>query len=323
MLDLFFSLLTLDPLKHYGICDASAAVPYGETSFYVGNDEDNILRLYDAQKSGKAMESVDLKIYLPPQDKGELDIEGVTTLGGLSYWITSHGRSKKGNLKPKRHQFFAVKFFDNDSILQVVGKPYSKLVLPDMVESEKLAQFDLKTAETLKPKSKGGLNIEGLTTTPDGNILIGFRNPIPDGKALLVPLHNSHTLVTSNNDNVKAQFGDPILLDLKGLGVRSIEYWPALKIYIIVAGPYDSGDNFTLYQWSGNPREQPKLIDVDLPDDFRPESVLFYPHLSDRFQLLSDDGTIIRVGNQPCKDIDDPTNPEKYFRSIWIKVESN
>ena len=33
------------------------------------------------------------------------------------------------------------------SAAQVVGKPYSKLVLPDMVESEKLAQFDLKTAE--------------------------------------------------------------------------------------------------------------------------------------------------------------------------------
>ncbi|MFM6056842.1 MAG: DUF3616 domain-containing protein, partial [Microcystis aeruginosa] len=47
---------------------------------------------------------------------------------------------------------------------------------------------------------------------------------------------------------------------------------------------------------------------------------LFYPHFQDRFQILSDDGTIERVGDTPCKEIPDKNNPEKYFRSIWVKV---
>jgi hypothetical protein len=33
----------------------------------------------------------------------------------------------------------------------------------------------------------GGLNIEGLAATPDGQLLIGFRNPLSEGKALLLP----------------------------------------------------------------------------------------------------------------------------------------
>ncbi|MGV2389180.1 MAG UNVERIFIED_CONTAM: hypothetical protein LVR29_15795 [Microcystis novacekii LVE1205-3] len=47
---------------------------------------------------------------------------------------------------------------------------------------------------------------------------------------------------------------------------------------------------------------------------------MFYPHFQYRFQILSDDGTIKRVGNTPCKEIPDKNNPEKYFRSIWVKV---
>ena len=81
-----------------------------------------------------------------------------------------------------------------------------------------------------------------------------------------------------------------------------------------------SGDRFALYLWSGNPNENPELIDLTLPTDFRPESVLFYPHLGDRFQLLSDDGTIQRIDGQECKKIKDSENPEKYFRSIWVQI---
>ncbi|MFM7381833.1 MAG: DUF3616 domain-containing protein, partial [Microcystaceae cyanobacterium] len=141
-----------------------------------------------------------------------------------------------------------------------------------------------------------------------------------ENKALLVPLKNPLKLMTQTS--TKAQFGEPILLDLGGLGVRSIEYWPVIKAYIIIAGEVGGGDHFALYLWSGKPNENPELIDLTLPTDFRPESVLFYPHLSDRFQLLSDDGTIQRVEGQQCKEIKDSTHPEKYFRSLWIQVES-
>lgn len=178
-----FSIINSEPLKHLGICDASAALPWGEDRFFVGNDEDNILRLYDSHQSGKAVESVDINEYFFPHDDEEIDIECVTNLGDFSYWITSRGRSKKGKFKEKRHQLFAVQFFDNDAILGVIGQPYQKLVLPDLLENSLLKPFDLKTAETIAPK-EGGLNIEGLTATPEDDLLIGFRSPL---KPLTLP----------------------------------------------------------------------------------------------------------------------------------------
>jgi hypothetical protein len=57
------------------------------------------------------------------------------------------------------------------------------LVLPDLLENSLLKPFDLKTAETIAPK-EGGLNIEGLTATPEDDLLIGFRSPL---KPLTLP----------------------------------------------------------------------------------------------------------------------------------------
>jgi hypothetical protein len=173
--------------------------------------------------------------------------------------------------------------------------------------------------ERLAPKL-GGINIEGLTATPEGDLLIGFRSPLFENKAVLIPLKNPLELVTQTE--TEAQFGEPIFVDLAGLGVRSIEYWPVIQAYIIIAGEVGGGDRFALYLWSGNPSENPEPINLTLPEDFRPESVLFYPHLSDRFQILSDDGTIERVDGKQCKKIEDSENPEKYFRSLWVRIES-
>ena len=44
----------LTKLSHFGMCDASAAVPVGDTMFIVANDEDNLLRVYHADISGLA-----------------------------------------------------------------------------------------------------------------------------------------------------------------------------------------------------------------------------------------------------------------------------
>lgn len=323
MSSLNFSII--QELKHIGICDASASVPLGENYFIVGNDETdkdlgNVLRIYSSQTSGEATKIIDINGYV--DTKKEIDLEAVTELDGIIYWITSHGRDKGGEVKPKRHQFFATELTDNNSGLKQFGKSYTQLAFRDMLEDTNLKRFNIKEAETKAPKAEGGLNIEGLTATPEGNLLIGFRNPIPDGKALLLPLKNPYDLVTTKNpDEVRAEFGEPITLDLGCLGIRSIEYWSVIQAYLIIAGEFDSGEKFKLYSWSGNCQEIAKPIDsIQFPDLFRPESILLYPHLSDRFQILSDDGAISRVNSQPCKDIEDKNNPEKYFRSIWVKI---
>ncbi len=304
-------------LRHSEICDCSGAIAVGEGQFVVANDEDNILRVYRADQSGEPIDRIDINDYFEnnPEQK-EIDLEAVAQIDDRVYWITSHGRNKKGKFKAERHQFFANKLVDSKNIeFEQIGQSYTQLVLDDMFADKRLKQYKLEDAEQLPPKAKGGLNIEGLAATPDQELLIGFRNPIPQGKALLVPLQNPKDLVEKKG--TRAIFGDPIELDLNGLGIRSLEYWPSKNRYLIIAGAYDGSDEFALYQWSGL-NTFPQSIDINLPADFRPEGILFYGDRPNQFQLLSDDGSILRDGETPCKDIKDKSNELKYFRSLWI-----
>jgi hypothetical protein len=313
-------------VQHHGICDASGAPALDDNSFIVANDEDNHLRVYAANQSGVPLKKIDINDYFTNNPKKkEVDIEAATELNGLIYWITSHGRNKKGERKPKRHQFFANKITNSaELILEQVGNSYTQLVFKDMFQDERLKDYELEKAEELAPKEEGGLNIEGLTATPNGELLIGFRNPIPRGKALILPLTNPLDIIQKDESEVHAIFGNPIELDLGGLGIRSIEYWQDYKIYLIIAGAYDVSDEFAIYQWSGNCKDTPQKIEsINLPPNFRPEAVLFYPNRKNQFQLLSDDGAIVRANGTECKEIEDESNPEKYFRSIWITVSES
>lgn len=312
-------------LHHNGICDASGAVALDERHFVVANDEDNILKVYRSDQSGEHVSGIagrDLNDYFDNNPKNkEVDIEGAARLDGIIYWITSHGRNKKGEARPERHQFFANKLTGDEGgkKFKQVGHSYTRLV-EDMLEDSRLRPYRLDAAEKLPPKVQGGLNIEGLATTPEQKLLIGFRNPIPEGKALLLPLTNPEELV--EKQNARALFGEPIELDLNGLGIRSIEYWKKQNRFILIAGAYDGSDHFFLYQWSGRKNDSPELIEIaGWPSDFRPESVLFYPDRDNQFQLLSDDGTIERIKDVPCKEVKDKDDPRKYFRSLWIRTD--
>jgi len=312
-------------LIHQEICDASAAIALDEQHFVVANDEDNILKVYRSDISGGPVSGIsgkDINDYFDnnPKDK-EVDIEGAVQLGETLYWISSHGRNKDGESKPERHQFFANKLLadDGEKRFKQFGHSYTQL-FEDMLKDERLKPYQLEAAEKLPPKAKGGLNIEGLAVTPNQELLIGFRNPIPGCKAIVLPLKNPKELIEKKRAH--AIFGEPIELDLNGQGIRSIEYWASKNRFIIIAGAYDGSDQFALYQWSGLKNENPERIEVTgLPAHFRPESVLFYPHRDNQLHLLSDDGSIERIDRTPCKDINDKDHPQKYFRSVWIRTD--
>jgi hypothetical protein len=311
--------MTRKILRHFGMCDASGGIALSATQFIVGNDEDNVLRIFEATSSGKFVKEIDVTSYLknlPDEvDKREADIEAAALLGRTIYWITSHGRSKRGRKRPARLNFFGLKISINGHAIssQQVGESYTKLI-EDMADDKNLKQYNLKEAGRIAPKEKGGLNIEGLTATPNGSLLIGFRNPIPGGRALLVPLLNPAKVVQGN----PATFGPPIKLDLAELGIRSIEYWADRNIYLIIAGSYKKGGKSRLYQWSGNPKDTPvEIKNVDL-SSLNPEAIIVYPGIVDKVQILSDDGAIEHDGTE-CKKL--PKGDEcKQFRSVWITL---
>ena len=302
-----------DVAEYRGLCDASAAVALGPQHFVVADDERDVLTVYRRGKA-KAVDEVDLAEALgarhPRGKPKEADIEGAAMIGARIYWITSHGRDSGGDVEPSRWRLFATEAVSRAGLpsLRPLATPAYDGLLRALVAEPRLVVFGLATASQKAPEDPQGLNIEGLAATPSGGLLIGFRNPRPAGKALIVPLQNPREVVDAA---AAPLFGEALLLDLGGRGIRSIERIGTR--YVIVAGAFDDGDDFALFTWSGRASDAPVLIRDAPLGKLRPEALFAWPD-SDRIQLLSDDGGR-RVDGQPCKDKAVPVK-KKSFRSI-------
>lgn len=302
---------------HFGTCDASAVVSVGDDLFLIATDEDNELRLYASDTSSGPLKSFDMSEFLEVDpSEPEADLEAVTLLGDWAIWITSHGRSKNGKKRESRRRLFAtiVKRTSDDVTVEPVGKPYKRLI-DDLLEAPELSSFKLHEAESRAPTLPAALNIEGLAAGPDGRLWIAFRNPVPEGRALLVPIENPREVIEGGT----AKLGPPVQLDLGGLGVRSIEYAADPKLFVIVAGgPADDGE-FALFGWPGGANDAPQRLSVDVEPDLTPEAIACYPGSSPlRLLMLSDDGTRKHDGVD-CKDLADPARMS--FRSTTLRID--
>ena len=335
-----------------GASDASAAVPVGANMFVVADDENNILWIYETGKAGQPVGSFDMTSFLDIEpDHPEADIEAAAIIGRRIYWITSHGRNKDGKLRPNRYRFFATDVFvENRSVkLRSAGKPYKTLV-HELLKTQDARWLGLdkatrfgeelkkKDREKLAPKNEG-LNIEGLCASADGGTLyIGFRNPRPKDKqsgrtkALVIPLLNPDRVIEKGEAPV---FGEPILWDFKGLGIRSMEYSHFHKTCFVIAGGPDEDEGFALYRWSGKPESPPELErELSLRDKkFSPEALITFEK-SGRLLMLSDDGSLVVkvAGEWECLEGEyrkDGTTLNKYlanpgrktFRGLWLKLD--
>ena len=300
-----------EPLTFSGMCGASAAAPVGADLFIAADDEANELRVYGRDHGGAALQVIDLSQALELDRRApETDIEGAARLGDRVFWITSHSRNASGREHPNRYRFFATTIQRKGEAVEVTlaGRPYKRL-LDDLLAAPELRPLNLKSSARLAPKMRGALNIEALCATPDNRLLIGFRNPIPGGDALLIPLDNPEELL----EGKPARFGSPLQLDLNGLGIRDMAYWRGG--YLIIAGPYDSGGRSKLYSWSGPGTRARHLKDIDLKG-LNPEAVIIYPDAGlGRVQLLSDDSR--HQGDAPCKDV---PAAARQFRGVWVSL---
>ena len=307
--------MKIGPIRvHKGVCDASAAVFLNTQSkrFLLADDEDaeqTRLRVYEADQDGPpiAEHTLDNSVLKPDKAEPEIDIEGSAWLGERIFWVGSHGRSKKGKPRPSRHRLFATTV-END-VPRISGEPYCTLIA-DLERA-----LDLKLDIEAPPK-KGGVSIEGLSCSPTpGELLIAFRNPLIKGRALVVPLRNAEEVV---DHGAEARFGDPILLDLGGRGIRSMEYWPERTSWLLIAGPEGDGDEpYALMRWSGpvskKPEELRGFVFAELGiDDGAPEGVLIHGS-TDAVYVLFDEGNRRDPSGERCKDTSDQS-----FRSVSI-----
>ena len=311
----------LRKLEHLGMCDASAAVSLDDNYFVVASDEDSYLRVYRRHAGGKAIiDDLDVSDWLGlDSGESESEIEAAATLRGVTYWISSHGRNSSGKLRLDRHHFFGTRLHWNGNTLKVdiEGTTYHSL-LSDLLSRSALSdytkeQMQEKRVSALTPKQAGAVNIEGLCSY-NGGLLIGFRNPIPNGLALAIPFNNPFEVIHGEE---KAAFSEPLFWDLDGLGVRSVEYLEDRDLFLIVAGSFDSQRRFELFEWSGSSEETP--IHITNLQDMNPESVVWY-HGRKSVQILSDNGADRdHVSGRECKDL--PSwHPKKRFESIWLSL---
>ncbi len=167
------------------------------------------------------------------------DLEGVAQgPGGWVYAITSHSRTESGTADSGRQKLLRFKVDEEGRIRQY--QEYNDLLMV-ILASLKGMDADL-----------GSLNIEGLGTSRDGKqLLIGLREPVVEGEALILSLENPEGLFErGETPQLKP---DIIRLQLQGGGIRSIAYVEKLAGYLIANEiEYEGGKvRAALWSWDG------------------------------------------------------------------------
>jgi hypothetical protein len=296
----------LTETRYMGMAEASAAATLDKRHFVVAEDECNTLLVYEFGKPDPVGKPIDLAGFLGTGDKAS-DIEGGARVGGIIYWITSHSLPKSGKPREWRKRFFATKVDDSSSPPTVGphGQAYGSL-LEDMIDAPQLRTLNLAAAAQVVPEQVEGLNIEGLAAWKTEGLLIGFRGPLIAGKAPVVPLKNPAALV----NGARATFEEPILLDLGGRGIRSLDR--VESHYLVVAGPVGNVGTFAIYRWTGTAAEAPVLLSQLPSSKLAPEALLAVPS-SKEVTLLNDDGS-----SQPEAACGTAAKAQQKFRALQI-----
>lgn len=201
-------------------------------------------------------ESVDTRIVRGFKRKLS-DLEGLTLDNdGYVYAITSHSRNREGVRRPDREHFIRFKIRGNEV---VELSSFNGLV--DILESseqvEQLLRSKIGTMLDFKT-----INIEGLAFDPNKNrILLGFRDPEFSDKSMILYIDNPKEMFEKK---AKPNFVDAAFLDIKGGGIRSINYDPVLKSFILTNEVKDEkGKKFPqFWLWNGEPASEAKPIDL-------------------------------------------------------------
>ena len=97
--------------------------------------------------------------------------------------------------------------------------------------------------------------------------------------------------VIAADANATARFGDPLLLDLGGQGVRSLSWWRGR--YLVIAGPYDRDGGSRLFEWDGQGTPRAAAIDFT---NFNPEG-----YETKQLWATSKDGTRVPLHRRHCQ----------------------
>lgn len=242
-----------------GVYEPSALQSLPDGRVLVAEDEhSHAFSIISFDKDGNMMEdeAVDTRIIRGFKRKIG-DLEGLALDDeGYVYAVTSHSRTREGLRRPEREHLMRFKIQNND-----VRELASFDNLTDVLEnSEQL--HALLTAKVGVKVDFSTINIEGLAFDPNTKrLLLGFRKPEFNQKAIVAYIGNPKEVFTRKAD---PEFVDVAVFDIKGGGIRSLNYDPVLKTFIMSNEVKDEEGNKTsqLWTWSGAPDAQPKAVEV-------------------------------------------------------------
>ena len=242
-----------------GVYEPSAVQQLPDGKLLIAEDEPNhAFSIISIDKTGRFIEDEALDTRVITGFKRRLsDLEALARDDeGFIYALTSHSRTRKGNRSPDREHLMRFKIQDGN----VLG----------LTSSDNLTQgleTDHKRHALLRERTKAEvsfeeINIEGMAFDPvKKRLVLGFRDPEFNNMALVAFISNPKDVFERN---AQPEFDEVAVLDIDGGGIRSLNYDPVLKNYVIANEVKDeNGQKFSqLWSWSGNPTDEPQKISL-------------------------------------------------------------
>ena len=242
-----------------GVFEPSAVQQLPDGKLLIAEDEPNhAFSIISIDKTGRVVEDEALDTRVITGFKRRLsDLEALAREDeGFIYALTSHSRTRKGNRSPDREHLMRFKIQDGN----VLGlTSYDNLT--QVLETDHQLH-DLIRERTKAEVSFDEINIEGMEFDPvKKRLVLGFRNPEFNNMALVAFISNPKDVFERN---AKPEFDEVAVIDIDGGGIRSLNYDPVLKTYVIANEVKDeNGQKFSqLWTWSGNPTDEPQKISL-------------------------------------------------------------
>jgi len=275
-------------LKFNKIYEPSGVQQLADGRLVVIEDEpERPIHILDVKNNAKMLENETLNVFLRIAFGRKLDdLEALTTgPDGYLYASTSHKRNKKGKRKADRELLIRFKIEGNKVIdTGIVTNLYQAIEASGVLG-------------IVNKQGKGGLynlDIEALGFNHKNQLMICLRNPIIDGKSVILLLTNPSRIFSKKEKPVIAK--TPILLDLQGGGIRGMSYDEKLKGYLLSNEIYISDSNNVKHSqisfWNGDPNHTPEpiklpgLVNLNNVEGIAPVTI----NNQARIMLVSDNG---------------------------------
>lgn len=267
--------------------EPSGVVQLADGRILVVEDEaKRAFNLLSFGKDGHLKESEDDDSALMGGFKKQLtDLEALSKDSqGWIYAISSHSETKQNERLIDREHLFR---------FRINGNKAEKIsYAPNLKDALGSSDAILKSIKQQTGRSIDfhTMNVEGMHYDQHTDrLLLAFRAPF----SLIVPIENHDAMFSKG---AQPKFGKPVVLKLKGGGIRSLTYDPVLKSYLLaneVTGSNGKGQS-QLWTWDG--KAESELVELNLPESPKlknieaVESVVFNdkPYLL----LMGDEGSV-------------------------------